>query len=71
MKNLTEYKVKKIKSAHGELMFSNFAMVEDEGSFYRIDGTYILDKHKIKSIEEIGNKIVISMGNEQVALTVE
>ena len=44
--NLTDYKVKRIISPHGDLQLGEPADVIDEGSFYRIAGTHIIDKFK-------------------------
>lgn len=71
LQDLTNYRVKAIKFPHGAHLLSHLAKIEDEGSFYRIDGTYILDKYKIKSIETIEGQIIINMGTEQIVLDVE
>ena len=42
----------------------------DEGSFYRIDGTHIFDKHKIRSINEVPGKVEIEMTDKTVVLVV-
>lgn len=50
--NLTDYKVKRIIYPHGELQFGEPADVIDEGGFYWIAGTHIIDKFKIEKIEK-------------------
>ena len=45
---LTDYKVKGIVYPHGEYRLGAPVEIIDEGGFYRIDGTHIFDKHKIK-----------------------
>ncbi len=59
--DLTKYKVKKIILPDGEHMLGRSAEILDEGSFYRIDGTYIIDKHKIISITEDTDRIKVKM----------
>ena len=44
--------------------------VIDEGSFYRIDGTHIIDKHKIKKIGEADDRVEIEMTDKTVVLEV-
>jgi hypothetical protein len=44
--------------------------VIDEGSFYRIDGTHIIDKHKIKEIKKDGSRVEIDMADKTVILEV-
>ena len=45
--------------------------VIDEGSFYRIDGTHIIDKFKIKSINETDDRVDIVMTDRVVTLEVQ
>ncbi len=68
--NLTDYKVKRIISQHGDLQLGEPADVIDEGSFYRIAGTHIIDKFKIEKIEENGNRLEIVMKDKTVVLVV-
>ena len=56
--NLTDYKVKRIISPHGDLQLGEPADVIDEGG-YRIAGAHIIDKFKIEKTEENGNRIEI------------
>ena len=67
---LTDYKVKRIISPHGELRLGEPAGIIDEGSFYRIAGTHIIDKFKIVKIEKDGEKIEIKMKDKDVVLIV-
>lgn len=68
--NLTDYKVKRIISSHGDLQLGEPADVVDEGGFYRIAGTHIIDKFKIEKIEENGNRVEIKMKDGTVVLVV-
>ena len=68
--NLTDYKVKRIISPHGDLQLGEPADVVDEGGFYRIAGTHIIDKFKIEKIEENGNRVEIKMKDGTVVLNV-
>lgn len=68
--NLNDYKVKRIISSHGDLQLGEPAYVVDEGGFYRIAGTHIIDKFKIEKIEENGNCVEIKMKDGTVVLVV-
>lgn len=68
--NLTDYKAKRIISPHGDLQLGEPADVIDEGGFYRIAGTHIIDKFKIENIEENGNRVEIKMKDGTVVLVV-
>lgn len=68
--NLTNYKVKRIIYPHGELQLGEPADVIDEGGFYRIASTHIIDKFKIEKIEESDGRIVIHMRDKDVVLIV-
>lgn len=68
---ITDYKIKTIKYPHGEYLFSNPVKAIDEGSFYRIDGTYIFDKHKIQSVNLEEDRLVLVMTDKTVILEVE
>ena len=55
---LKDLKVKAIILPHGEYRLGAPVPVIDEGSFYHIDGTHIIDKHKInKPIKDIRSNI--------------
>lgn len=66
----TDYKVKEISYPHGTYRLGEAAEVIDEGSFYRIDGTHIFDKHKIEEIRETDGKVEIHMKDKDVVLVV-
>lgn len=67
---LKELKVKAIILPHGEYRLGVPVPVIDEGSFYRIDGTHIIDKHKIKKIKKDGSRVEIDMADKTVILEV-
>ena len=67
---LKELKVKAIILSHGEYRLGAPVPVIDEGSFYRIDGTHIIDKHKIKKIGEADDRVEIEMTDKTVVLEV-
>lgn len=68
--NLTPYKVTALIYPYAEYRLGSPAQIIDEGSFYRIDGTHIFDKHKIESIEIEGDRVVIHMKDKDVILMV-
>ena len=70
MDDLTKYKVTAFIYPHAEYRLGSPVDVFDEGSFYRIDGTHIFDKHKIRSIQEMGGKVIIEMTDKTVILEV-
>ena len=47
--NLIDLKVKAIIYPHGEYRLGIPVSILDEGSFYRIDDTHIIDKYKTQS----------------------
>lgn len=67
---LKDLKVKAIILPHGEYRLGVPVPVIDEGSFYRIDGTHIIDKHKIKKIGEADGRVEIEMIDKMVVLEV-
>lgn len=67
---LTSFKVKTITYPHGEYRLGSPAEIIDEGSFYRIDGTHIFDKHRILSVEQDGDKVKVTMKDKVVILEV-
>lgn len=64
-------KVKALIYPHGEYRLGSPAPVLDEGSFYRIDGTHIIDKFKIKSISVFDDRVDIVMTDKVVTLEVQ
>lgn len=67
---ITDYKVTSLTYPHGEYRLGSPAEIIDEGSFYRIDGTHIFDKFKIKSVDTEGDRVIIHMKDKDVVLTV-
>ena len=68
---LAYYWVKSICYSQGEYWLGTPVRIVDEGSFYRIDGTHIIDKFKIDSIDIDKDKLTIHMKDQDVVLTVE
>lgn len=68
--DLKSLKVKAIIYPHGEYRLGVPMPVVDEGSFYRIDGTHIFDKFKIKDIRESNERVEIAMTDRTVILEV-
>lgn len=70
--NITEYFVTKIHSKGSIHIFGHKAQIIDEGDFYRIAGTYIIDKFRITGTEIERSKLTIHLkNNEDYILTVE
>ena len=68
--NLNQYKVTEIISSDSKYKLAHPANIDDEGSFYRIAGTYIIEKHRIKSMSLDGDKLTIHLNDEDVVLTI-
>ena len=68
--NLTDYKVKRIISPHGDLQLGEPADVIDEGGFYRIASTTIIDKFKINEIEKRDDRLTVRTKDKDVVLVV-
>ena len=68
--NLNQYKVTEIIYSDSKYKLAHPARIDDEGSFYRIAGTYIIDKYRIKSMSLNGDKLTIHLNDEDVVLTV-
>ena len=68
--NLNGKMVMKISSSKVIYKPGHPVEIEDEGSYYRIDGTFIYDKNKIKSIQVKKGIIVLQMVDEDVTLQV-
>ena len=64
-------KVKTIIYPQGEYHLGSPVLVIDEGSFYRIDGTHIIDKFKIKDVVREDDRIRIEMTDRVVTLEVQ
>lgn len=69
--DLTDYKVKTLIYPHGEYRLGSPVDVVDEGSFYRIDGTHIFDKHKIRGVVREGDRVEIEMTDKTVVLVIQ
>ena len=68
--DLAKYKVTALIYPYAEYRLGSPALIIDEGSFYRIDGTHIFDKHKIKGICPEAGRIRIEMTDKTVILEV-
>lgn len=68
--NLAFYKVTSLIYPYAEYRLGSPAPIIDEGSFYRIDGTHIFDKHKIEFIETEGDRVILHMKDKDVILVV-
>lgn len=69
--NISKYKVREITYSKGKYILGTPAIITDEGSFYRIDGTHIFDKFRIQSMKLEGNQLTIHMKDQDVILIVE
>lgn len=69
--NISQYKVLEIHYPHSKYKLKNPAMVIDEGSFYRIESTHIIDKYRIKSTEIKDNKLTLHLNTEDIVLVVD
>ena len=69
--NLNQYKVTEIIYPDSKYKLAHPARIDDEGSFYCVDGTHIFDKVHIKSIKKKDNKLTIHMDDKDVILVVE
>lgn len=68
--NLNQYKVTEIISSGSKYKLAHPVRIDDEGSFYRIASTYIIDKYRVKSMSIDGDKLTIHLKDEDVILTV-
>lgn len=69
--NLADYRVIEIRDANGIIKLSTPTLIIDEGSYYRIASAYIYDKHKIKSMNLIEERIIFHMDDGEVILKVQ
>ncbi len=69
--NLADYRVIEIRDANGIIKLSTTTLIFDERSYYRIESTYIYDKHKIKSMNLIEERIIFHMDDGDVILKVQ
>ena len=70
MINLSDYYVTQIKTSTAEYILGHKGRITDEGSFYRIDDSFIIDKYRIKTIILNQTMIIIGLDNEEIMLTV-
>lgn len=63
--NIASYKVKTIIYPNYEYRLSKAVRIIDEGSFYRIDTSYMIDKYKILSISLERDKLTIVMTDKR------
>ena len=68
--NLNQYKVTEIIYSDSKYKLAHPARIDDEGSFYRIASTYIIEKHRIKSMSLDGDRLTIHLNDEDVVLTI-
>ena len=69
--DLTSLKVKAIIYPYAEYRLGHTALVIDEGAFYRIDGTHIIDKHRIIRMRRVDGRVEIDLIDKTVILEVE
>ena len=68
--NCNQFRVTEIISSDSKYKLAHPARIDDEGSFYRIASTYIIEKHRIKSMSLDGDKLTIHLNDEDVILTI-
>ncbi len=68
---LTQYTVLEIHYPNSKYKLKKAAIIIDEGSFYRIESTHIIDKYRIKSTEIKDNKLTLHLDTEDIVLVVE
>lgn len=66
----TNYKVTEIRYKTGIYKLPQPVPIFDEGSFYRVDGTYIFDKFRIKKIEATDDTVTFHMDDGDVVFKV-
>lgn len=69
--DLTQYRVRILIYPYAEYRFGHSVPIIDEGFFYRIDNTHIIDKFKIKDVVIEETKVKVTMTDETVILEVE
>lgn len=67
---LTDFYVTAIQYPQSEYNFSTPFPVIEEGTFYRIAGTFIFDKCRIQTLERRDDKLIIHLKDNDVVLTV-
>lgn len=69
--NISQYKVIEIHYPHSKYKLKKPTMVIDEGSFYRVESTHIIDKYRIKSTDIKDNMLTLHLDTEDIVLVVE
>ena len=69
--NITNYKATEIKTKTAFYKIGKTAIIIDEGNFYRIADSFIIDKYRIISTSLDGNHLSIHLKDEDNILTVE
>lgn len=64
------YKVTEIRYKTSFYKLPQPVPIFDEGSFYRVDGTYIFDKFRIKRIEKVDDRLIFHMDDGDVVFKV-
>lgn len=67
---INKFQVLEIRSLSGVYKFGHPVAINDEGSFYHINGSYIIDKFQIKSIEIMEKQILIQKDDGDVVLII-
>ena len=67
----SSFKVKEIHSSNGIYILGKATDIYDEGVFYRIDNSFIIDKYRIISTSLEGNQLTIHLKDDDIILTVE
>ena len=66
--NITQYKIIEIRYSHSRFKLGQPVKIADEGPFYRIDGTHIIDKYRIKKMEIKDNQLILHLDKEDIVL---
>ena len=68
--DLTSLKVKAIIYPYAEYRLGGPVPVVDEDPFYRIGGTLILNKHKIREVRGVDERVEIDLTDKTVIMAV-
>lgn len=68
--NFSQFRILEIHYSHSRFKLAQPAIINDEGAFYRIDSTHIIDKFRIKSMEIKEEKLIIHLDSEDIILIV-
>ena len=69
--NYKDFRVRGFIYPHGEYRLGSPVEIIDEGSFYRIEGTHIFDKHKIENAVAEDDRLLLKMTDKTVELIIE